>query len=88
MELANQDMASSLTVGQQACFSFLHLPAEVRNRIYYHALSNATIHSDKPWSLRLSEFGRARLKSERPSISLLLTCNQVYNRGTRDNSIW
>lgn len=82
MELANQDMASSLTVDQQACFSFLHLPAEVRNRIYYHALSNFTIYSDQPWWLRLSDFGPALFKSERPSISLLLTCNQVYNEAS------
>ena len=75
-------MASSLTVVPQACFSFLHLPAEVRNRIYYHALSNFTIHSDNPWSLRLSDFWRARSKSDGPSISLLLTCNQVYNEAS------
>ncbi len=78
MELANQDMASSMTIKQQAPFLFLDLPAEVRNMIYYHALGNCTIHAGQVWPLKYIDSSHLHLKSIRPFIGFLLSCKQIH----------
>ena len=82
MELANQDMASSMTINQQAPFLFLDLPAEVRNMIYYHALSNCTIYAGHAWPLKYIDSSHLHLESERPSIDLLLACKQIHREAS------
>ena len=76
-------MASSLTVNQQTPFLFLDFPAEVRNRVYYHALGNSILRADRPCPLQYSfpfqDLGFTPSKSERPYIGLLLTCKQIYD---------
>lgn len=79
MELANQDMASSLTGNKQAPFRFLDLPAEVRNRIYYYALGNFIIRTGRPYPRQHYDPGHPRSKSEWPHIGFLLTCKKFYN---------
>lgn len=75
-------MASSLTVNQQAPSLFLNLPAEVRDRVYYHALDNSIIRTDRPYPLGYDDFGHSRSKSEWPYTGLLLTCNQIHNEAS------
>ena len=81
IEPAHYSMASSLTVTQQASFCFSNLPAEIRNRIYYYALSNAIIPSH---NIR-SEVPRqcdSNPKLEWPFIGLLLTSKKIPNESS------
>ena len=78
MELANQDMASSMIINQQAPFLFLNLPSEVHNMIYYHAFSNSTVHAGQPWPLKYFDSSHLHLTTEWPSIGFLLACKQIH----------
>lgn len=82
MEQAIQEMASSLTDNEPASSFFLDLPSELRNKIYYQALGNSTIHAYPTWGREYVEPRLLYLKPDWPFMGLVLTCKQVHNEAS------